>query len=73
MEPLPGLVVTVGLTDTQVAELAAAVRMVCSRGCASGAGQVAGRRGRVVAVGDRRAVDPPCQARVRQDDQEEPF
>jgi hypothetical protein len=69
VEPLPGLMVTVGLTDTQVAELAAALRggvqpRVRVR---EGAGQVAGRRGRVVAVGDQqRAVDAEC-VRVRLD------
>ena len=49
--------VTVGLTDTQVVELAAAVRGGVQRvRVREGAGQVAGRRGRVVAAVPRFAA-----------------
>ncbi len=54
VEALPGLVVSAGLTDTQVAELASALRADGQPRVRvlEGAGQVAGRRGRVVAVGN---------------------
>ena len=76
MEPLPGLVVRGELSDTQVAELAAAVRdgMHPRVRVREGAGQVAGRRGRVVTVGDRRAVGAECiQVRLDGDGDVLPF